>query len=92
MVVDAPISQANVPLFVLATGKSFTEFQKIAQKSIENQKNTTSHFQIFSSVLHCIGYENQTGYDISLFQNSWGKRQFISGNVYGIGIYVINDF
>lgn len=94
IVCNPPTSQANVPLFVLATQESYSQFSHLVQKRCEEDKNNVSQFQIFPSILHCMGYslDDLKQYEQTLFTPQQKKLKFISGNVFGIGVYYINSW
>lgn len=94
IVCNPPISQANTPLFVLATQESYSNFSHLVKKRCEEDHNNVSQFQIFSSILHCMGYslEDLTQYEQTLFIPQQKNLKFISGNAFGIGVYYINSW
>lgn len=88
--VDPPPIQANVPM--LGWGKLL---EQRFPDGIEAIRDRTSHFQLFSTALTLMGYEESevtSRYGQPLWGSPPESRVFLSGDIFGRGIVHLNDF
>jgi hypothetical protein len=83
---DPPSQQANVPLLLFPLGEGVRRATAPLLQQAAGNANKVSHFQLFSTVLLLMGYDQAdvvSSYGPTIFDPPPAPRHFVSGDLFG---------
>jgi glucan phosphoethanolaminetransferase (alkaline phosphatase superfamily) len=92
---DPPGTQASVPLILFPMGAEAQRALGRHGPVLTRNRDRASHFELFPTVLQVMGYdpsEVKRLYGSSLFDELGGRREFVSGTLYGRGFFQKHAF
>jgi glucan phosphoethanolaminetransferase (alkaline phosphatase superfamily) len=92
---NPPCTQASVPIMLFPMDAATADAFKPFSQTIGSNYDKASHYQLFPTLLQIMGYapgDISKYYGPTLFDRLGGKREFISGTLYGRGFFQKHPF